>query len=160
ERPTYDIPSHPVADGAAFLLADPAALGELARWYDGADAVLRALQSDRPQASPVRCWPHHFDIATLITVAAKEADREARTLGVGLSPGDDSYAEPYWYVTPWPFPEDRQGLAPLSAGSWREAGWFGAVLRGTEIVTLTSASEQADRVGAFLESAITACQAI
>lgn len=51
----------------------------------------------------VRCWPHHFDIATLFTLDEGDTD-SARSVGTGLSPGDDSYAQPYLYCTPWPAP--------------------------------------------------------
>jgi hypothetical protein len=52
---------------------------------------------------------------------------------VGLSPGDSSYAEPYFYVTPWPYPESP-ALPQLPAGAaWHRTGWFGAVLTGTAI---------------------------
>jgi hypothetical protein len=82
--------------------------------------------------SPVRCWPHHFDIATLVSIPGG-APGEVRTIGVGLSPGDGSYAEPYFYVTPWPAP-DGPTLPELPAGAaWHRAGWFGAVLTGTAI---------------------------
>ena len=29
---------------------------------------------------------------------------EEIVIGVGLSPGDTYYAEPYWYVSPYPYP--------------------------------------------------------
>ena len=80
----------------------------------------------------MRCWPHHFDLATLVSVPGG-APGDARTIGVGLSPGDGSYAEPYFYVTPWPSP-DSPALPELPAGAdWHRTGWFGAVLTATAI---------------------------
>ena len=114
-RPEHEMPPHAVADGAAFSgSGDP----ELARLYALADEVVSAI------ATPVRCWPHHFDIAALVTVA------EGRTIGIGLSPGDGSYPEPYWYVTPWPYPTGE--LPPLAHGRWHREGWTGAVLLARE----------------------------
>ena len=117
--PALQMPDHVVGHGGAFRGRDREALAELARWYASADALLRSFVSSRPhaneRASPVRCWPHHFDIATLVSVQGGPPD-QARTIGVGLSPGDSSYAEPYFYVTPWPAP-DSATLPELPAGA-------------------------------------------
>jgi hypothetical protein len=134
--PPYPMPEHAVGQGGEFRGGDRDALAELERWYASADALLREFVSSHPHAedrvSPVRCWPHHFDIATLVSIPGG-APGEVRTIGVGLSPGDGSYAEPYFYVTPWPAP-DGPTLPELPAGAaWHRAGWFGAVLTGTAI---------------------------
>ena len=57
---------------------------------------------------------------------------EARTVGVGLCPGDDDIPEPYFYVTPHPRPAPGRGPVELPAGRWNERFWFGAVLRGSD----------------------------
>lgn len=69
--------------------------------------------------SPVRCWPHHFDIATLHMLG------DGKTIGIGLSPGDDSIRDPYWYVNLWPYPHPSR-LQPLQFGMWFTEGWTGA----------------------------------
>ena len=56
-----------------------------------------------------------------------------RTVGVGLSPGDEFVAEPYWYVNHGPETE-RAELPPLAAGEWFREGWTGAVLRGSALM--------------------------
>ena len=126
ERPEYEIPAHPVGSGAVFD-PDMDALAELARWYGNAYGVLAALTEAHPEASPIRCWPHHFDLAALITLPLADGERTPRTVGVGMSPGDGSYAAPYGYVTPWPYfwEEPRP---ELSAGQWHLDQWLGAVL--------------------------------
>ena len=52
-------------------------------------------------ATPVRCWPHHFDIATLLNIGQENL----QSIGIGLSPGDSNNREPYFYVTMWPYPD-------------------------------------------------------
>jgi hypothetical protein len=147
--PPYDMPAHPIAGGARFGGEDRAAAAELARWYATADATLRALARSSPGASAVRSWPHHFDIATLLPGPAVDT-----TIGVGLSPGDGSYAEPYFYVTPWPYPKDPAPPELPGGGHWHREGWFGAVLTAT---SLLAAPRHASAVEAFVEAAVAAC---
>ncbi|HWS70817.1 MAG TPA: hypothetical protein VN605_01825 [Thermoanaerobaculia bacterium] len=132
-RPNVDLPDHPVAHGAAFD-ADLESCETLGGLYAIADPLLREFA-----VGPVLCWPHHFDIATLLTV------REGTTIGVGLSPGDASYPDPYWYVTPWPYPAVAS-LPPLTRGTWHTTGWVGAVLPAT------------GDARAFIEEAIARCR--
>lgn len=148
----YTIPSHPVAVGAPFL-RQPAAFAELAGYYALADRVLRGLTAKHPGASEVRCWPHHFDVATLLTLPP--GGPKPRTVGAGLSPGDDSYAEPYFYVTPNPYPPiDR--LGKLASGRWHTVGWTGAVLTGGDILSQTDSPERL--VAEFADAALDACR--
>jgi hypothetical protein len=153
-RPVQELPEHAVGGGAPFPHSDGAALAQLADAFSTADRRLRALAGSLPNASPVRCWPHHFDIATLLTLDPPTTpSRVARTIGVGLSPGDASYPGGYWYVTPWPS-SAVSATPPLAAGgTWHRAGWFGAVLP-------LSHPDTGDEAGdaAFLDSAIAACR--
>jgi hypothetical protein len=134
----FELDDHPLLHGARFALRGHEPLfEELARWYSNAAGVLE------PIASPIRCWPHHFDIGSSI------AEGE-RSIGVGLSPGDGSYSQPYFYVTPWPRPEPDR-LPDLPAGGWHTRGWTGAVLRADEIL---ARSDQWDLARSFLDNAI------
>lgn len=121
-RPAEGLPDHPVAHGATFA-PDAADLARLARGYAEASRQLERVRITHAEASPVRCWPHHFDIATLLSLGGE------RTIGTGWVPGDAQRPEPYWYVTPWPYP-DPTALPPLAAGAWNTEGWVGAVLQG------------------------------
>jgi hypothetical protein len=151
----YDgMPSHAVGSGGAALDVPKDALAELAKWYASSDEKLRAIEAARGNASTVRCWPHHFDIATLLTLEG--SGENAKTVGIGMTPGDGSYAEPYWYVNAWPFPK-RAELPELAGhGRWHTEGWNGAVLTGSDLVAAGNGEAQAARLDAFLESAIAA----
>lgn len=160
-RPTYEMPSHPTGAGASFERPGDGALEELARWYADAARIFRTVAGENPDASPVRCWPHHFDIATLIVFDPDQPDADkARSLNVGMSPGDSTYAEPYFYVNPWPRPKVVQLPELEGDGTWHIQGWFGAVLPADRIVTGTTARDQAGQVGAFIASAMTAGRAL
>jgi hypothetical protein len=136
----YAMPQHPLADGKPHELAMLGReLGELSRWFGGSaealDAFRAGLRGVRPGAGPVLCWPHHFDIATL--VALEDAHTaNARSIGVGVSPGDGYYAQPYAYVSPWPR-FDAAGLPEAPhPGRWQTEGFFAAVALGEEILAL------------------------
>lgn len=159
-RPNHELPAHPTGGGAVFSYDPPEAFAELARWYANAYRVLQALSASSPHASPVQCWPHHFDIAVLFSFDEAENAEAGRSIGVGLVPGDGSYAEPYWYIAPWPFPDDPT-LPPLAGeGRWHTEGWHGAVLTATRIVEAGEAEAQAARVTAFIRSGLDAAHTL
>lgn len=148
-RRHYEIPPHAVAEGRAFD-ASGEHLRQLAAWYANAAALLNALRANHDGASDVRCWPHHFDIATLITVAP------GRTVGAGLEPGDVYYDEPYFYVNAYPRPA-ADALPPTLAGAghWHTHEWIGAVLPGSRFAG--GAAEQQAQATEFLESSVRTC---
>jgi hypothetical protein len=155
--PPDDFPDSDLARSDTFSLQFPTS--SLADYYASANQVLQALTESEPLASPVRIWPHHFDIATLISIPS-EINREEKTIGVGLSPGDSSYTEPYWYVTPYPYPENRENL-PILAGNgfWHTSGWVGAVLTASQFASPTSSPNASiDQIKTFVNSAIAACK--
>jgi hypothetical protein len=168
ERPA-GLPAHPLADDARFDAADAEAFAELARLFANADRVLQAWAAAWPGAAAVRCWPHHFDIATLaplaplapLTPGAAGADAErVSTVGAGMVPGDSGCAEPYFYVLPWPCPDDRE-LPPLPAGgTWNTGSWLGAILEGPRFMYADRAPEQSAAVETFLRSAGDACRGL
>jgi hypothetical protein len=147
----YEIPSHPVDTGAAFRATTPALFEQLAIWYSNSAAALEAIVSATPGASPIRCWPHHFDIATLIEVAPGKA------INLGMDPGDDYWREPYFYASMSPTPDAAAPRAELAGnGLWHTRDWIGAVLPASRI---DSANQQA-QVDAFIRSAMSACQGL
>lgn len=154
ERPAYDLPAHPVADGEPFDV-DVDALRVLTHLYGGGAELLDAVRRSRPEASVVRCWPHHFDVATLLTLAGGDEHAGERTIGVGLAPSGGGLDDWYWYVTPQPYP-DALALPPLEGpGTWRTEGWTGAVLTG-EAVTAADPHRRRPLVRAFVDEAVAA----
>ncbi len=114
-------------------------LDVLAGWYGLADRLLsnvaHGLAGVSPGPSAVRCWPHHFDIATYVSLEAGDFET-ARGIGMGLSPGDESYDQPYFYINPWPH-LPAKGLPDLPPpGHWHTAGFVGAIATGEEVLSL------------------------
>lgn len=160
-RPDDTFPDHAVSGGAAFTGGDPAARAELARWYDNALLVFSEIVRDTEAASPVRTWPHHFDIATVITLEAAPDPEKTRSMGIGMSPGDSSYGEPYLYVTPWPYPDDSEVPSMNGNGAWHTEGWIGAVLTGSRLMEgAADRLTQLERTRSFLRSATVAVRTL
>ena len=153
-RRDYDMPDHAVGRGAEFRGDDRRAMVEVGRWFANAGRVFRLVVRARHEAQPVRVWPHHFDIATLIPLLGPVG--EEPSVGVGMSPGDQTYPQPYWYVTARPTPLNPTLPRLAGKGRWHTEGWTGAVLLGTDCVLAGRGSVQASLVGEFLESAIEA----
>jgi len=154
----WDMPEHPVRHGRPFE-GDAEALAEVARWYANADLVLGALARDTEGASAVRCWPHHFDLATLVTFDPDSPPEQARSVGIGVTPADGSVDEPYAYAALWPRPETPDPGALEGGGEWHREGWFGAVLRASALVTAEATAQQR-QLEDFLRSALSASRAL
>jgi hypothetical protein len=150
----YEIPPHPVARGAAYDAAGSAtALTELAAWYANAAVVLERVRAQlserRLSPSPLRCWPHHFDLATSATVRTRSAGTTA-SVGAGLSPGDQHYDEPYFYVSIYPhLPPSRLPSCP-TPGHWHTRDFTAAVATAHAIAAANGPPAAAD---AFLHDA-------
>ena len=151
-----DFPDHPLARGTPFNETQEVQRQELTAYYANTNLLLQEIVSTTEGASPIRIWPHHFDLATLISLPYTQKG-EAMSIGVGLSPGDSSYDQPYWYVTPWPYP-DPANLPELDGGgSWHTQDWVGAILSASQ---LSQGDEQQAQVKAFLQSAVKALLAL
>ena len=154
---TVDLPYELPADVAAVEIyseSDHAlALQALAAWYEQASHNLEKLVADTsdfsPGPSPVRCWPHHFDIATYVSLEHGDPET-ARGIGVGMSPGDEGYVEPYFYINPWPHLDKNNLPAPIEPGHWHIEGYVGLVATATQ---LRSAGTIAETIAGFVPQA-------
>jgi hypothetical protein len=150
----YEIPAHAIARGAPYGVPEIADfLHELAGWFADAqfalDRVRQKMIGRSLAASPVRCWPHHFDLATLISLDAAGGEN-ARSVNVGLSPGDEYYDEPYFYVSPYPYP-DAAALPPLpKLGHWHTRDFTAAIAPASRIV---KAKDKKAEIDDFLQVA-------
>ena len=151
-----DFPDSPLASGATFQDTDRAQRQELTAYFANTNSILQAIAANTEGASPVRIWPHHFDIATLISLPFTQKD-ESVSIGVGMSPGDSSYDRPYWYVTPWPYPDPATLTELASGGTWHTEGWVGAILTASQ---LSQDDKQQEKLAAFLDSAISASRSL
>ncbi|MFY0600716.1 MAG: hypothetical protein JXR03_13670 [Cyclobacteriaceae bacterium] len=139
-------------DYSKVLSVDYSSLKEYAFLYDNTLHVLTSLVEKYENAFDIRCWPHHFDLATLIPVELDEKDEIVKSIGIGLSPGDEGVEEPYVYVNVWPnvdFAVLSQNQLP--AGHWNAEGWSGAVLTYTELL---KATDQQESFSGFIDQSL------
>ncbi len=142
------MPPHPVADVGAPLPWPSGAMHSFSDVMKLGFELLRPVAESSGGWSEVRNWPHHFDIAT-ICVLDLAADREhARSINVGLSPGDGSHDEPYFYVTPWPAPDVSSAPALPGAGRWTSEGFTAAMI--------TVAQHDLETLASFITTAVAA----
>jgi hypothetical protein len=144
----YEMPAHAIATGARYLTRGlEGELGQLGLWYGNAQGMLSLMRKDlvgrKLSPPPVRCWPHHFDLDTLVTFGAGEG---ARSMGAGFSPGDHYYDEPYFYISLYPGP-DIAKLPPLPAlGHWHNKDFTAAVVPAHQIVAAMDQRSEVERV--------------
>ncbi|HEV7822403.1 MAG TPA: hypothetical protein VGO84_14580, partial [Burkholderiales bacterium] len=108
----------------------------LVGWFDAAADLLEEVKTGYTEGrvDTIQCWPHHFDMATVVSFDAAGAEN-ARSLGIGLSPGDHYYPQPYLYVSAYPAPKAAT-LPPLALGHWHTEGFVGAIALGESILAL------------------------
>ena len=131
----YEMPAHAVSQGAAYGPAGLSdTLAELAGWFGNAGLSLGSVQRQmigrKLAASPVRCWPHHFDLATLTTLPARNADATGY-VGAGLSPGDEYYDVPYFYISVYPEPDPAALPSLPTLGHWHLRDFIGGRCDGS-----------------------------
>jgi hypothetical protein len=160
DYPPDDFPDHALAHGATFDASAELALSELTNYYANTALLLQAIIATTiattvaitKDTTAIRLWPHHFDMATLIMLVGMK-NGSPLTVGVGLSPGDTSYPEPYWYVSPYPYPDTIDLPALEGHGFWHTQHWVGAVLPAARLVE-SSAEAQQQQVESFLRAAL------
>src|SRR5713101_5151345 len=88
----YALLDHPAGGRSHELGMLGREVGELSRWFGGPAEALEEFAAKlvglRPGPGPLLCWPHHFDMATLVRLDA-DAGESARSVGGGVSEGDE-----------------------------------------------------------------------
>ncbi len=131
------------------------ALAVLEAWFSNGSGLLHSLTANIPQASPVRCWPHHFDISTLITLDPGADPEVGRSVGVGFSAGDGAHPEPYAYVLPWPRPGTEAEPQPFGGvGEWVSDDWFGARVSRSALTATGDPDAQRAAAVSFVREAV------
>jgi len=151
----YKMPAHGIALGSVYDSVGSAdTLAELAAWFANAESLLRQVRrqmmGSRLAASPVRCWPHHFDLATLTSLPIRSTDTIGY-IGAGLSPGDEYYDEPYFYISVYPDPDSAKLPSLPRLGNWHTREFTAAIMPAHKLLT---AQDQEVEAVDFLQAAV------
>ncbi len=150
----YEIPETPQGRGEAYHLFNPAAFAALTAYFNNAQLQLERVAVKQNGASDIRLWPHHFDLGLLLSL--KEGE-DAKSVSMGFSPGDMHYDTPYYYVSPWPYPE-KETLSDVdlqAGGFWHTENFIAAILLAKDY---TSVEEPEESIALFVDSAVDACK--
>ena len=153
--PAPDLPDHPIADGAVFE-SNRARAAAIEGLYRSTAETLTRLSQAVPAFGGARCWPHHFDLASLAVLRSDADGNMQRTLGVGLTPPDTVDESGYWYVGPWTA-DGLEGPAPtaLEHGCWLERpGALPMAVLGVAELSRVPAEQQPGALARFLADAI------
>jgi len=95
------------------------------------------------ETSNINFWPHHFDLAILIfsgkLIEGQDTlnwDYSREQMNFGLSSGDAGIAQPYFYVTAYPFDEELLKMELPEFAEWHTEGWNGLVIKMNKLINL------------------------
>lgn len=127
---------------------------ELSRYFSNAQSLIQAVGQKRETPFKIVCWPHHFDLATFIVVEENDDPEKAKSVGFGLSPGDETYEDPYFYITPWPYPENPTKVELPSPVFWHTKGFVAGIVTADG---MKGKGAEGD-LGASLHKSISICE--
>ncbi|MEL6194650.1 MAG: DUF5996 family protein [Bacteroidota bacterium] len=147
EYPYKDLPPEVADQNKKFSPLDLETIKAFTSWNDQAYAILKEFTRVHGNVSEIRCWPHHFDLAILMTV-----DKEkSKTIGIGYVPADDHYDTPYFYLGPYPAPDVKLLPTYDGPGKWHTENWTGGILLSEELKGL-SLPEQTKTFQSFYQN--------
>lgn len=153
-QPAPDLPDHRLGSGGKFKRVRQ--LDSLAELYDIStlEVCSHFLRTRFPLFPYPLCWPHHFDLASLLVVARDEDGTMTRTIGMGVTPPDSVDEEGYWYVSPWTkHPVDNVELRDLLYGRWHQR-------EGALPMAVRPVNESAEQARDFYREALIAFEPI
>jgi hypothetical protein len=87
------------------------------------------------ESSPIQLWPHHFDMSLLWLPGEKIPGQDPsneeysdKQMNFGFALGDEAIAEPYFYVTAYPLPEQFAEIKLPPGVRWESTAFSGALL--------------------------------
>ncbi len=150
-----DFPESPLKNSAAFEIVKDDEYNYLEIFntlYANTFFILSDFFEKKRIKTSIRIWPHHFDMAILINLEEKYHQREKASIGIGFSPGDTYYEEPYWYLSPWPYPEISALPSLPTSSHWHTDGFTASILT---LTNLLNSSNQTTEIKNFIEESFT-----
>ncbi|MFT4835024.1 MAG: hypothetical protein ACI83W_000928 [Marinoscillum sp.] len=130
----YELPIHEIQKGEPFLPMHKRSFEELASFYHDSYVCLRELKNTLEGAEEIVIWPHHFDQSLNVTLKDSGDLDTNTTLSFGMSPGDETFESPYFYVNTWPHVDTSLCSKLSNQAIWVSEEWTGAVLLAKHII--------------------------
>lgn len=152
----YDIPDHELFHGQPFLELPYAELNAFSKARTLGDLVISDFSAPFEHASPVRTWPHHFDVGSYIPLMFDSEGNVTKSISSGFAIRDQYVGEYYFYLTHW---AQEGGIAynslpPLPHdGYWNQQDWTGAVLKLSDLIKNSDPAKQKAQVTDFMNMA-------
>jgi hypothetical protein len=129
----YDIPRHDVCGGAKYRVIDPGHNREICNYYSNGYLLLNLIKGKNPFASPILCWPHHFDLSLDFPLNGPPSGQNA-VISIGYAPADTQVNEPHYYIQPSNSGDLKLIKLPkLKYGKWFNNGETGCYLAMSDI---------------------------
>lgn len=146
----YQLPKAVLEAGSPFHINSRRSSAELAKCYHNTYLMLREIKDQHESAGTIHIWPHHFDMAMDILLK-DTGDPETNTqISLGMSPGDDQFENPYFYINCWPHVDTETFPKLANHAIWISDEWTGAVILSKHV---QSASNQQDTLRHFYQEA-------
>lgn len=127
----YELPYRKITKDYNFPVEGMVQIADIWNRLNIAQKAFENFLSSNHLTSPIRVWPHHFDMGIYTKI-----DKENNLfLGAGLAFPDSLEEHLYYYASGW---KDGSRINPkefnkLENGVWRSEGWLGATLPSSEI---------------------------
>ena len=129
-------------DASAVVGYSPEEASKLGQALSAVSAALVAFRAGiREESSPIQVWPHHFDLSMIWLPGHKIPDQDPaneeyadKQMNFGFVFGDESFTEPYFYVTAYPLPDAMRQIELPAGSTWKSEGFSGAVLLYKDLV--------------------------
>lgn len=151
-------PESPVSTSAEpFREISQLAQAELLRLYHNTSAVLEQVSWIVSGSSPVRVWPHSFELGVQVRFGGQDPEVPPRFIVMGLAPPGAFGETGYWYVAPWMASPVSGAAFPPKPGEGRWAAREGelaiAVLPVEAVTSTQERTEQHSRLACFFADA-------
>lgn len=129
----YDLPYSKIENDSRFKFSTDELNKIIARLNTGQESF-EAFLKENHLKSPIRIWPHHFDLGIYTSINSEGTF----FMGAGLAIPDSLVDDLYYYASGYDNgkPVVTKNYSGLSNGEWR-TDWNGATLASTEIDSTT-----------------------
>lgn len=137
--PKFELPYYPLLQHHSFSDFSPNTRATLISFFTNAHQVLNQVKKHFVDAAPIRVWPHHFDMGSLIPVQPTTTGETNKSIGFGWAIPDDHLLEPYFYINYYNVNKKEPSIKMpklQSDGQWHCKAWTGIVFPYSKILLL------------------------